>query len=1718
GDYVGEMTDANGCTASIPITITEPTALTAVITSTTDVTCFGDCDGDATVLAGGGTSGYTYLWNDLANQTTATASALCPTTYSVSVTDANGCVLMVPATIIEPLQILATATAVDAFCNTGSGSVTTTVTQGGVGVFSYLWTPSGITTNPATGLAPGIYSVDITDADGCVGTTTATVGNIPASVATGQVLNNVSCNGLCDGQATVSMGGTGTAPYTYEWYNATTGAQIGQPTQNATGLCAGDYYCIATDINTCNSISDTIVITEPTVLTVTTGTTDATCKLACTGTATATSAGGTGIIVYQWDDPLLQNTQTATGLCAGTYNVVITDANDCTATEVAIVVEPTAIVLDSTVINANCGLPDGSGCVTATGGVGGFTYSWPSGATTPCDAGLIASSYLVTVTDANTCSEQIVVTVSDLLGPSAAIIAQTEVTCFGFTDGSATVDMTGGAGTSFTALWDANAGGQTTPTASNLGAGTYTVTITDNLGCSASTSATITEPNAITTNAGFVDPLCFGYCDGALGVVVAGGTTPYDYQWLDATNTPIGANTDSLTGMCSGAYTLTITDANGCTEILSYTLTDPAQVSASSSSTNVFCNGACDGAGIAAGVIGLTSFSYQWDVAAGNQTTATATGLCPGTYNCVVSDINGCFTSVIATVTEPPVLTTSIINVGMVSCNAACDGFAEVLIAGGTSPYNINWGIAGTSQVVTNLCAGTYTVTVTDANNCSSTSTVIITEPAPLGVSSISANNSCYQACDGTGSVSVSGGTLPYTYLWDNPGFSTSPNVAGLCAGTWTCTITDANGCTVTESILISEPSLLGISVQSVVDANCGQANGSICVTSVGGVGPFTYAWNDPNATTTACLIGVASNCYQVAVLDANGCSVDSTICISNIAGPTVTLGVVTDVSCFGANDGTMDFTVSSITGGLTYEFTDAAGTVLSTTVGPYTGLSGGNYFLQVTDGVGCIAQDGGFIAEPNALNSAITSSTDATCFAACDGQALVAISGGSIPYSISWNDGQTTNLATGLCAGSYTATITDANLCTSTSTVVIAEPAVLAIADVAIPVTCNGGNDGSITLTVTGGTPAYNYLWAPAISSGSVGSSLTAGAYNIDVTDANGCLAQTVVNVTEPPALNVTSASVNSTCTLCNGSGSLTATGGTSPYTYQWLNGGSNPNAATNLSLCPGNHPVIVTDANGCVFSLTVIVNDEPSPQIDLMSYTEPSCSGGNNGTATVVASGGTGVLTFLWDAAAGAQTSDVAGGLAAGTYCVTVSDINNCVVSNCVTVTEPSQLLPIPDGTTTICYGDSTQVWGSGQGGTPGYTINWTPAGFSGTGPMLVNPLTSTDYCFTVTDANGCLSPSACVSITVTPPINIDMMPSTAICDGDSITVISSASGGNAGPYTFTWTDDLGNTHVPLSAGSPSSIVDYPLVDTWYYVTVSDGCSLNEVDSVQVTINSLPTAFLNVIDSSGCAEFTADFILNSDIGVNFDYDFECDGIIDYSGTNPNPSNTYPNAGLYDVCVTVTSADGCQTLVNTIGMVEVYPVPTAGFSSIPEETSEINPIIDFVDGSAGALFYDWSFGDGDSISGADSTTIGAVNTSGTVGNPTHFYDAVGTYTVTQLVTNEYGCTDQVSHVVTIIPEQTLFIPNSFTPNGDGKNDFFIPQGLSIDAEHFSMYVFNRWGELIFETHSLNQPWDGSVKGRSGRGAQTDVYVWLVKTRLLNGTDKEYKGHVTLLK
>ncbi|MCB9189687.1 MAG: gliding motility-associated C-terminal domain-containing protein [Flavobacteriales bacterium] len=1719
GCYNGSMVDAVGCQGTVSVTIDEPTALNALITSTTDVTCFGYTDGIATVTAGGGTAPYTYLWSDLANQTTATATGLAPGTYQVTVTDDNGCTITATATINEPAEIQLSTSVVDAFCATGTGSATVTVAAAGVSPFTYNWTPTSQATDVATGLIPGTYDVTVTDADGCIQTAQAIVGDIPPGTATIGTITDVSCNTGSDGTIDVSMSGTGTAPYTYQWFNATSNTALtGQTAVQATGLPAGDYYVEVTDANGCFSTSNTGTINEPTAIQISDAITDALCNGSSDGTAEAIASGGTQPYSYLWNDPLNQTSITANGLEAGSYTVTVTDDNNCVETHNVTIGEPTAITIDSTVTNANCGQPDGQACVTPTGGTGPYTYLWPDGSTNTCAINLLASTYIVTVEDQNGCQELISVEVADLGGPVADIISFTEVSCNSFTDGQATVDMTSGNGTSFTVLWDANTGNQTTPTASNLGAGTYSVTITDDLGCNASTSVTISEPDALAYNITTSDATCFTYCDGEANITVIGGTTPYSYEWLDNVNNTIGA-ASSINGLCAGNYGINVTDANNCTFTDNLTILEPMQVTGNIIGQNITCFNACNGQATATGDVGNAPFSFVWDAGTGNQTGSVAQNLCPGTYEVTITDDDGCVGTETVTITEPTLLTSSISQSGNITCNGFCDGFAQGSAAGGTAPYQYSWSNSGGgNQLATNLCAGAYTMTVTDDNGCTTTSNITLTQPQALSASATTTNLSCFQSCDGSASVSVSGGVTPYAYQWNNSTFATTSSFANECAGTYTVQVTDDNGCQLSETVIITQPTDISISA-NITNSNCGQDNGQVCANVNGGTSPYSYQWNDPNTQTGACALNLFAGCYTFTVTDGNACIKDTLLCVNDIAGPTVTAIASVDVTCFGAGNGSVEFTSTGGTGSLSHEIVDGSGVTVNTGSTIASSLDGDCYTLISTDAAGCVASDVICVAEPNALNAAVIQSSDALCFQVCDGTALAAANGGVTPYTYSWNSGATPTQSdnSGLCAGTYTVTVTDDNNCSTQANVTIDEPDDIIIAEVITDVTCFSGGDGTIDITVSGGTPFFLYTWSTGSTSEDI-QLLSAGNYQIDIDDANGCHASETYTITEPTQVVPSFVSFNSpTCEQCNGTALVSATGGTGAFSYQWSSGNT-ATSTSNSGMCPGLQEVTVTDANGCSMTISQMMVNQASPQIDSMVYTGPSCNGLTNGSATVYPSGifDPNQMTYLWNAATNNQQTSTAVALGDGIYCVTVTDPNGCTASSCVDVIEPTPLNAVPDGSTTICYGEDTQIWASGQGGTAPYTILWTPVGFSGTGPILVSPTVTTDYCFKVEDDNGCLSSQACVSIIVREPLSLDMTPSTSICDGDSFDISALGSGGIPSDYVFSWQDGSNSAVPATTVNDLSTVTVAPTEPTWYYVTLNDGCSISATDSAQISINALPIGFLSAVDSSGCEPFSAQFIANSDIGVTYEYDINCDGVYESSTSNSSFNYTFTQAGTYDVCMNVISAAGCSTLVSNNNFIEVYPVPVADFSTDPSSTTILTPEITLIDNSTGANTYDWDFGDGYLMTGNPTTTYnGEENTYGLITLPTHTFNDTGYYEVTLLVTSDDGCTSLHTETIYIEGDYTFYTPNAFSPNGDGDNDTFRPLGIGIDEDNYEFYIFNRWGQLIYEGYDPYDEWDGKYNNVM---SQTDVYVWLVKTRDNEGNPKEYRGHVTLVK
>ncbi|MFM9007090.1 MAG: gliding motility-associated C-terminal domain-containing protein, partial [Bacteroidota bacterium] len=594
--------------------------------------------------------------------------------------------------------------------------------------------------------------------------------NDPPVVAA-SIASQPSCDVTCNGSITLAVSGSA-APYSYTWSDGSTDS-------DRSGLCAGTYTVIVTGQNACTSTAD-VVLVAPAPLTASAGASVAnvSCAGGSDGAVSVVATGGTA--PYSGDG-------TFTGLNAGPYTYTVTDANGCTATVSVNIVEPLQLAVSASgQADVSCfGGANGQVDVIATGGTAPYTGA---GSIT----GLTAGSYTYIVTDANGCSSSVSVSIAEPTLLSASSSAQVNASCFGNNDGSITVTASGGV---------APYTGEGTFT--QLTAGTDTYVVTEANGCAAETIVSITEPQAaISVSSTQSDILCYGNTTAQVDVTVNGGTQPFGYSWSN------GQTQEDLSGVGVGTYDLVVTDANGCTQGLSVTITGPsAPLSTSGSLTAVSCFGGQNG-GIALSVSGGTAgYSYVWS---SGQTTSDITGVSAGTYSVLVTDANGCTSSASFSVVEPAAALASSANSASVLCNGGNDGSIDLTVSGGTAPYTFAWSNSASTEDLSGLSAGIYSVVVTDVNGCTTAASVNVAQPVQAVVLSATATGAnCISGQLGTANASATGGTAPYTFAWSNG--STSASLNGLNPGSYTVTVTDANGCASQQTLNVDDNSVLDI-------------------------------------------------------------------------------------------------------------------------------------------------------------------------------------------------------------------------------------------------------------------------------------------------------------------------------------------------------------------------------------------------------------------------------------------------------------------------------------------------------------------------------------------------------------------------------------------------------------------------------------------------------------------------------------------------------------------------------------------------------------------------------------------------------------------------------------------------------------------------------------------------------------------------------------------
>lgn len=1169
------------------------------------------------------------------------------TTYTLTVTDTYGCSTQDSITIMVE-DILPPPTVVCGMITANSITFTWDNIGGATGGYQVNingtgWvSANGILSHTVSGLALNqtvtIEVQGIADCNGEIGTQTCMTPDCPApSGLISNVVDN-NCFGQTLGSATIT--GTGSnPPFTYSLDGTIDADGI------LTDLPAGNYTVLVIDNVSC-SIGVDFTIGEPDSL----ASLDAvienvSCNGLLDGEGTVTVTGGTYPYNYLWSTGSTDSI--AIDLVLGENYVTITDFNGCTTFDTLGITQPDVLTVSIAADSINCFAgTDGNASANPVGGTlfpnGDYTYLWSDLQNDAVANNLIAQTYTVTVTDANGCTASVSVTMEEHDELNLSLTSSTLASCNGVQDGTATIDPSGGAG-GYTYAWQV-LGNQTTQTAVGLTVGTYTVVVTDQLGCIDSTTVAVSSPNQIVAGFNSIPALCYDSADGQVVVNASGGTPDpsllegYTFDWSVA-----GGNGSMHSGLPSGIHFVTITDVNNCFEVLEVEVFAPAEIILSLAASNVNCGSGNDGdATVMITSGGAGGFMYQWSDGT-NTTNSTVTDLPVGMVYVTVEDVNGCTTTDSILLTSPDAIILDS-DFSAVDCNGNNTGTATVLPSNGAGGFTYLWDANANHQITAtaiDLTIGTYTVTVTDANMCTGTIEVEVTEPTILTTSITGNDAACFGDTNGNSTVVPAGGTLDYTYLWSDGSTQTTATAGGLVAQPtpYFVTVTDGNGCTAVNSIVIGSPSELTLAVAGV-DVRCfGENSGSAIATVGGGVGSFTYSWSDGNTQTTSTATSLAVNNYTVTVTDGNGCTMAESVGIVEPNELIIGENLITNVGCNGSNSGAIDVDISGGTGDYTYQWSN------NVTTQDITDLAIGTYTVTVTDFNSCQATATFGIIEPTQIQISFTNNT-IDCYNGNEGEIDITVVGGtSGTYDLSWT-GPNGFISieedlTELIGGEYIVTIVDPNGCMVAQSITIDQPdaPLLATAD-ADDALCYGGFDGQIYLFSAGGTPPYTYSIDGINFNGSptqIG--LTAGEYtNVTVMDGNGCTTLVPpVFVSEPDEVGVF---LGPDTTIIYGQGlwlvpEIFNTSGS--LTYTWT-----PDNNENISCLDCREPYIdslsnqtsfqlaVTDENGCTSYDVITIFVKKLREVLVPTGFSPNADGNVNDLLLVHGREGTTIKTF--------------------------------------------------------------------------------------------------------------------------------------------------------------------------------------------------------------------------------------------------------------------------------------------------------------------------------------------------------------------------------------------------------------------------------------------------------------------------------------------------------
>lgn len=771
-----------------------------------------------------------------------------------------------------------------------------------------------------------------------------------------------------------------------------------------------------------------------------------------------------------------------------------------------------------------------------------------------------------------------------------------------------------------------------------------------------------------------------------------------------------------------------------------------------------------------------------------------------------------------------------------------------------------------------------------------------------------------------------------------------------------------------------------------------------------------------------------------------------------------------------------------------------------------------GTYTLSVTPGAAVEDNCGNLIDVTGSIDFGLVpmnvtkDSTMVTCFGDNDGSATITGASGQAPLSYVWDDPLTQSGATAsaLAPGIYNVTVTDAVGCVQTESVEITEPTQLTVTAPDAAQSCFGVCDATSTAIALGGTSSgsYTYAWNDSgFTLAATVSSLCAGSYQVTVTDDNLCAANHTINITEPASMVIDTTLTQSTCNQATGEIQLTMSGGTSPYNYQWTDGtgasiGTNSDNLTGL--VSDTYGVTVTDASGCTIAETIPITSLFEHTISATLVSGVSCFGDCDGEVTTSITGFGSTFTYTWiDQTTGVDlgiTADNANTLCAGIYEVTsIESTTGCFDTAVITVSSPAQMQMTTSADTTICENGCANLEVSTAGGALPITHIWTVdfSSYDLGQTVTYCPNTQTTYYVIASDANSCLEIDS-VTVSLHNPLAVAISAnSSSICEGDSVVLTAIPAGGLA-PYTYDWN------------GTPTSsnqFIAYPSTSSTFSVSMTDNCESNSTsDNINITVNTVPQLNLAAHDE-GCSPHAMKFTSNV-LPAPASYTIRFGDGIDtsFASFNDTISHLYTDPGFYDVYMNILTTEGCLTDTIFEDLLQVHENPIASFYVSEDTVSDVFRQICFYDQSSNGDILEWVIDDSSHLSTDDITCYEG--------------QGIGCYNATLYTSNTLGCIDSLTRQVCIEEQSSLFVPSAFTPNDDSYNTCFRPIVRGSISGTYVLQIFDRWGNLIHESKSIDDCWDGRINSNP---PVTGVYIYKLWYTDNQGELIKKIGHLTVL-